>query len=70
MKFAAQAVIGLAKAGKLTDQSVIDALWSCFAKFQASKAKSIDLVTDLHDAVLAVKDPRTARRRSRSSPPR
>jgi hypothetical protein len=56
VKFASQSVIGLAQAGKLTDQSVIDALWSCFSKFQASKAKSINLVTDLHDAVLAVKD--------------
>jgi hypothetical protein len=57
VKFAAQSVIGQAQAGKLTDQSVIDGLWSCFAKFRASKAKSINLVTDLHDAVLAVKDP-------------
>jgi hypothetical protein len=57
VKFAAQSVIGQAQAGTLTDQSVIDALWSCFSKFQASKAKSINLVTDLHDAVLAVKSP-------------
>jgi hypothetical protein len=57
VKYAAQWTNGLATAGKLTDQSVIDALWSCFSKFQASKAKSINLVTDLHDAVLAVKHP-------------
>jgi len=57
VKFAAQSVIGQATAGTLTDQSVIDALWACFSKFQASKAKSINLVTDLHDAVLAVKHP-------------
>ena len=57
VKFAAQSVIGQTQTGKVSDQSVIDALWSCFAKFQASKAKSINLVTDLHDAVLAVKDP-------------
>jgi len=57
VKFAAQSVIGQTQAGTLTDQSVIDALWSCFSKFQASKAKSINLVTDLHDAVLAVKHP-------------
>ncbi len=55
VKFASQSAIGQAQAGKLTDQSVIDALWACFSKFQASKAKSINLVTDLHDAVLAVK---------------
>jgi hypothetical protein len=57
VKFAAQSAIGQATAGKLTDQGVIDALWACFSKFQASKAKSINLVTDLHDAVLAVKSP-------------
>jgi hypothetical protein len=57
VKSAAQAVINMAKQGKLTDQGVIDALWNCFSKFQASKTKSINLVTDLHDAVLAVKSP-------------
>jgi hypothetical protein len=57
VKFSAQAVNSLAKSGKLTDQGVIDALWTCFSKFQVSKAKSINLVTDLHDAVLAVKNP-------------
>src|SRR5579862_8442898 len=57
VKFSAQSVISMARAGKLTDQGVIDALWNCFSKFQASKAKSINLVTDLHDAVLAVKSP-------------
>ena len=57
VKYAAQWTNGLAQTGKLTDQGVIDALWNCFSKFQASKAKSINLVTDLHDAVLAVKHP-------------
>jgi hypothetical protein len=57
VKFAAQSVIGQAQAGTLTDQALIDALWSCFSKFRASQAKSINLVTDLHDAVLAVKSP-------------
>ena len=59
IKYAAQWVTGLASQGKLTDKAVIDALWNCFAKFQPSKSqtKSINLVTDLHDAVLAVKDP-------------
>jgi hypothetical protein len=55
VKYSAQAVISMARAGTLADQGVIDALWTCFSKFQASKAKSINLVTDLHDAVLAVK---------------
>jgi uncharacterized protein (DUF1778 family) len=57
VKFAAQAVSGLAEGGKLQDQNLIDALWNCFSKFQASKAKSSNLVKDLHDAVLAVKSP-------------
>jgi hypothetical protein len=57
VKYSAQAVIAMSKAGTLSDQGVIDALWTCFSKFQASKAKSINLVTDLHDAVLAVKSP-------------
>jgi hypothetical protein len=55
VKFSAQVAMRLAKANKLTDQAFIDALWDCFSKFQASKSKSINLVTDLHDAVLAVK---------------
>lgn len=57
VKYASQAVVNLAKQNKMTDQGVIDALWNCFSKFQASKTKSINLVTDLHDAVLAVKSP-------------
>lgn len=57
VKYAAQAAGGIGAAGKLTDQTVIDALWACFSKFQVSKAKSINLVKDLHDAVIAVKHP-------------
>ncbi len=57
VKFAAQSVNGMATAGKLTDQGVIDALWTVFSKFQVSKAKSIELVKALHEAVLAVKSP-------------
>lgn len=57
VKFAAQAVNGMAQANKPSDQNVIDALWNCFSKFQVSKAKSINLVKDLHDAVVAVKHP-------------
>ncbi len=57
VKYAAQAVKGMAEDGKLADQNLIDALWNCFSKFQASKAKSINLVQDLHDAVLTVKSP-------------
>jgi hypothetical protein len=57
VKFAAQSVRGQAEANKLTDQSVIDALWNCFDKFHASKTNMSNLVRDLHDAVLAVKSP-------------
>jgi hypothetical protein len=57
VKYAAQWTNGLASGGAFTDQGVIDALWNCFSKFQASKAKSINLLTDLHDAVLSVAHP-------------
>ncbi|MFO0677147.1 MAG: hypothetical protein U0169_11465 [Polyangiaceae bacterium] len=57
VKYAAQAVGALAAGGKLTDQSLTDSLWNVFAKFQVSKAKSINLVKDLHDAVLAAANP-------------
>lgn len=55
VKFAAQGTTRLAQANKLTDQPLIDALWECFAKFQPSKAKSINLVKDLQTAVKTVK---------------
>lgn len=57
VKFAAQGTQRLATSGKLTDQPLIDALWDCFAKFQPSKAKSINLVKDLQGAIKTVKHP-------------
>lgn len=57
VRYAAQATKTLANAGKLTDQGLIDALWECFSKFRPSQATSINLVTELHDAVVAVKHP-------------
>jgi hypothetical protein len=57
VKYAAKAVQGLAEAKKLTDQTVKDALWNCFDKFQVSKTKMFELVKALHDAVVAVSDP-------------
>lgn len=57
VKFAAQGTTRLAKDGKLTDQALVDALWDCFQKFQPSKAKSINLVKDLQNAVKTVKHP-------------
>jgi hypothetical protein len=57
VKYASQSVTGMANAGKKLDQNLVDALWNTFSKFQVSKAKSINLVKDLHDAVLTVDDP-------------
>ena len=57
VKYAAQSVNGMAASGKTLDPSLVDALWTVFSKFKVSAAKSINLVTDLHDAVLAVKSP-------------
>ena len=57
VKFASQGTSRISNAGKLTDQPLIDALWDCFAKFQPSKAKSINLVKDLQGAVKTIKHP-------------
>ena len=57
VKYAAQGTTSLAKAGPIADQGLVDALWDCFAKFQPSKAKSINLVKDLQNAVMTVKSP-------------
>jgi hypothetical protein len=47
----------MATNGTKLDPTVVDALWSVFAKFQLSQAKSQRLYQDMHEAVLAVKDP-------------
>lgn len=57
VKVSAQAVASMARKEAITDQALVDALWNCFAKFQPSKAKSIELVKGLSEAVLAVKSP-------------
>ena len=57
VKFSAQAVGSIAKKEAISDQALVDALWSCFSKFQPSKSKSSELVKALHDAILAVKSP-------------
>ena len=57
VKYAAKAFRGTPRPKKLTDQTVKDALWNCFDKFQVSKTKMFELVKALHDAVLAVSDP-------------
>ncbi len=57
VKYASQGTTRLAQAGQATDQGLIDALWDCFAKFQPSKnTRSINLVKDLQNAVMVVKD--------------
>ena len=57
VKFAAQGTSRLSTTGKLSDQGLIDAIWDCFAKFQPSKAKSINLVKDLQGAIKTIKHP-------------
>ena len=57
VKYAAQGTTSLAKAGPISDQGLVDALWDCFAKFRPSQAKSINLVKDLQNAVMTVKSP-------------
>ena len=47
----------MANAGVKLDQTVVDALWGVFSKFQLSKTNSQRLFQAIHDAVLAVKDP-------------
>ena len=57
VKYAAQGTTRLAQKGPIADQGLVDALWDCFAKFQPSKnTKSINLVKDLQNAVMVVKD--------------
>jgi hypothetical protein len=57
VKYAAQGTTRLAQMGPVADQGLVDALWECFAKFQPSKnTKSINLVKDLQNAVMVVKD--------------
>ena len=57
VKFAAESVNAMAKAGVKLDKSVIDGLWNCFIKYTPSKTNSIQGTTAIHDAILTVKDP-------------
>jgi hypothetical protein len=57
LRFASQAVLGLASAQKQLDPALVETLWSTFTKFRASKTNSIEATRYLHDAVLAVKHP-------------
>ncbi len=55
LRFASQAVIGLATAQKQLDPALLDTLWSAFAKYRPSKATLSEPTRYLHDAILAVK---------------
>ncbi len=57
VKYASRAVIAMGGSTVMTDANVIDALWNVFSKFQVSKAKSSNIVKDLHDAVLIMASP-------------
>jgi hypothetical protein len=57
VKFAAESVGAMAKAGATLDKPVIDGLWTCFLKYTPSKTNSIQGTQAIHDAILAVKDP-------------
>jgi hypothetical protein len=54
-RFAAVAMTSLAKEGKVTDQTAIDALWDCFAKLKHSATKSEHTAREIQNALLAVK---------------
>ena len=54
---AAKELTRRAQARETIEPGASDALWQGFAAFRPSKAKSINLVKALHDAVLAVKAP-------------
>ncbi len=55
LRFASQAVIGLAVAQKPLDPALLDTLWSAFAKYRPSKTTLSEPTRYLHDAILAVK---------------
>jgi len=57
VKWASQTVTEMKKAGKLSDQSLIDGVWNAFAKYQPSKVGSSELTKSLATAVMTIKDP-------------
>ncbi len=58
VRYAALATKRLSEQNKLTDQTLVDALWACFVKFRPSVSnKSINVVKDLRDSVVSVKHP-------------
>jgi hypothetical protein len=57
VRVSCESINAMAKAGVKLEPAVVDELWSVFAKFQLSKAKSERLYRALHDAVVSVHDP-------------
>ena len=55
-RVACESVNAMSKAGVKLDQTVIDALWGVFAKFQLSKTNSQRLYQAIHDSVVQVHD--------------
>jgi hypothetical protein len=56
LKAALESTKKLAAQGPLADHALVDALWTCFDRFRPSQATSINVVRDLADAIMAVKD--------------
>jgi hypothetical protein len=52
-----ESILAMHKAGVKLDQAVLDQLWTVFAKFKLSEAKSERLYRAMHDAIVAVHDP-------------
>ena len=57
VRASSQAVAALAKEGKLTDMTVIDAVWNCFSKYKPSKTNVLEPMKELQNAVLTIKHP-------------
>jgi hypothetical protein len=58
LKYAAQGTTRLAQAGHANDPRLVAALWDCFVGFTPSRSgRSINLLKDLQNAVMVVKDP-------------
>src|SRR5580704_14633106 len=57
VRAACESIRALAAAGRKLDTAVVDALWSFFARFRASRGDNCKLAKALHEAVVAVHDP-------------
>jgi hypothetical protein len=57
VRVSCESINAMAKAGTKLEQTLIDELWSVFAKFQLSKTNSQRLYQAMHDAIINVHDP-------------